>query len=221
MLRGSTLKQYYDMNIQQHPGISTANYTPILYLKDKYTLVDEGVEWLRSRYEKTNTKSLSWAVLEVKDSGKRFIAVNMHGAFWSTNYDLPGGETQSSMSVKVLHWRVDNVNQMLERIDKLKVKSGDLPVVATGDFNSDASTDAYKTAVSGGLLSSQDTAAVSATNGVRSHHAVGSAPASGANIDHVFYNEAGFESLKFVIGTREDDLKAADHCPVYADLKFK
>ena len=222
VLFNTSVKKYYEINAKYHANNSTANYTPILFLKDKYKLIEGGVEFLRSRYERTNTKSLSWAVLEVKETGKRFIVANLHGALWVSNsYILPEGETDATMVAKAVLWRVDNAKQMLEKIDELKAKYGDLPVVTTGDYNFTSSTDAYKTIIAGGLVSSQEKASISATKGIKSTHAVGSAPASGSNIDHIFYNESGFSALKYVISTRPDDLKASDHCPVFADLKFK
>lgn len=220
-LLNSNITKYYAVNAMTHSGTSTVNYTPILYLKSKYTLIEGGVEWQNSRYTKTNTKSLSWAVFEVKETGKRFIVTNYHGSLWADTYDLPAGETHASMKDKAVEWRNDNARQMLSKISSLREKYGELPAISVGDFNFTKSSEAYRIVIDGGLASSQEKATKGATSGIKSTHEVGVHPASGSNIDHVFYSESGFSAVKYVISTRADDLKASDHCPVYADLQFK
>lgn len=125
-----------------HEGGTIVNYTPILYRKDKYKVIEAGVVFLRSRYTETNTKSMSWAVLETIETGERFIVTNLHGALIMATYNIPG-----SNSVEGAAWRVDNVAQMLEKLDELKAKYGDLPTLSTGDYNFNADAQAYKDAL--------------------------------------------------------------------------
>ncbi len=219
-LKSASLREFYSFNAEYHSNGTTANYTPILYLTSRYNLVEGGVEWLNSRYTGTNTKSLSWAVLEQNETGRRFIVVNMHGSLWSSNYPTPEGESYESMRTKAVQWRVDNVNQMLAKVDEMKAKYGELPATLIGDFNFNNTTAAYAAMIKGGMSSAQETATVSSTKGINSFHTVGQAPPAGLNIDHVFHDKNGFSALTFVISTRPDDLKASDHCPVFADLKF-
>ena len=56
--------------------------------------------------------------------------------------------------------------------------------------------------------------------GTRTTHKVGSAPASGSSIDHVFGNDKVTFRVHKICNTA-DDLKGSDHCPVYADVKFE
>lgn len=221
-LSSKELSKYYAVNVRTHSNNSTYNYTPILYRKDKYTNVESGVEFLRQRYTRTNTKSLSWAVLERKSDGQRFIVVNMHGALWTTSYNdyLPAGETYESMREIAKQWRVDNALQMLEKITELQSKYGSIPAFTTGDYNFNKNEAAYTTMKSTGLSSSQETAKKSSTGGSY-HNEVGAMPSSsGLPIDHIFYFDNLSSPFCYIIGTTKTDLNATDHCPVYADFKL-
>lgn len=190
------------------------NYTPILYRKDKYKVLESGCVFLRSRYTGTNTKSIAWAVFETLETGEKFMVTNLHGSLISASYNIPG-----SNSVEGAAWRVDNVKQMLEKLDEMKAKYGDLPTFSTGDFNFNEDAQAYKEAIAGGLTSAERCAAVSSVTGIKTTHAVGQAPAAGKSIDHIFVNDKVSVYVHNVIKDAEA-LKGSDHCAVYADVKL-
>lgn len=222
ILRSPMIAEYYEMNKLTHGNSSTVNYTPILYLKSKYKQIDGGVEWLESRYTGTNTKSLSWTVLERISDGKRFIVVNMHGALWQDSYALPAGETHDSMRAKASkEWKNDNAQQMIDKITELQSKYGNIPAFTTGDYNFNSNHSAYGVMKSTGLKSAQDEAA-SSVNGASYHSTVGAQPdAGGLAIDHIFYTPDTATPVKHLIGKRQSDLAASDHCPVYTDFAFQ
>lgn len=220
VLSSKQMKKYYAINVQKHSDNSTFNYTPILYRSDLYTKLEAGVEFLDQRYKGTNTKSLSWVVLERKADGQRFIVINMHGALWTTSYPIPSGETYASMRTKAQSWRVDNARQMLEKISELQTKYGSIPAFTTGDYNFNKNAEAYATMKTTGLSSSQETAPQSSTGGSY-HDTVGAKPdASGLPIDHIFYFADISEAYTYKICTTKTDINASDHCPVYADFKL-
>lgn len=222
ILSGSLISKYYAINARQHSNGSTYNYTPILYLKAKYNNVESGVTFLRSRYTGTNTKSISWAVLERKSDGQRFIVVNMHGSLWSTDYKLPAGETHDTMKAKAAsEWKIDNAQEMVDKIAELQEKYGAIPAFTTGDYNFNMNHEAYKvTMQSTGLASSRDVAKTSDSGGSY-HGEVGEKPpASGLPIDHIFFFPNLTDVFCYKIGTTQTDLNSTDHCPVYADFKL-
>lgn len=220
ILASNDLKQYYSINVKFHSNNTTYNYTPILYRKDLYTNIEAGVEFLDQRYMATNTKSLSWVVLERKSDGQRFIVVNMHGAIWTASYPIPDGETFASMREKAESWRSDNARQMLEKITELQKKYGNIPVFTTGDYNCNKTAAAYTAMKATGLSSSGETAQ-KISSGASYHSDVGSKPsASGLPIDHIFYFAELSYAYVYYIGTTKTDLNASDHCPVYADFKL-
>lgn len=196
-------------------GTNDKSYTPIIYRKDKFKPIEVGVRFLRKRYEGTNTKTICFAVFERLDGGGRFGVVNLHGAIILESYKL-----EATNKVEGAEWRTDNAKQMLELADELREKYGDLPLVFTGDFNCNKSSEAYKTIVGAGLSDAEFDADEVLITGIKTHHDVGVYPDEGKSIDHIFYNE-GLRATEHVILTEEFCLRATDHCPVYADFKFK
>jgi len=216
------LKDYYTLAQRSHAD-GTLIYTPIIYLTEKYTQIDSGVEWLDSRYTGTNTKSIAWVVLKSKETGKTFAVVNMHGAVISTDYkgfeDMPSAER----SKLVNEWRVDNVRQMLKVRDNIKAKHGDIAVVYTGDFNFNSDSAAYSETKKAGLTEAEVSATGKKTTGFASFSGTaGVAPGAGKTIDHVFYDPDEATALRHHIARNEIyEYSASDHCAVWADLYIK
>ena len=197
-----------------------SNCTPILYLKDKYTQVDGGCEFLDSRYTGTNTKSIEWVVLQSVESGRRFCVINLHGAVLTNDYDGYGGMSSAEMNAIVTEWRVDNVRQMLELRDRVETKHGDLPVMFTGDFNFSHGSAAYQATLTAGLTEAELSAKVRMT-GFNTWHSVGVTPSAGKSIDHIFYHPDDVTALRHHIAKADGfEIKASDHCAVWADVKL-
>ena len=208
------LSDIYAVAAKWHGGGSIVNYTPILYRQDKFALVEANVFFLRSRYTGSNTKSISWAVLSPLDGSSDFIVINLHGALIMASYNLPG-----SNAVEGAAWRTDNVKEMIELLGTIRAKYGNLPAFFTGDYNFDASSQAYQTAIDGGLIDSEQSATVSRVTGIKTYHTVGEAPPAGKSIDRVFITE-GITAYVHNVVLDEDALKATDHCAVYIDVKI-
>lgn len=216
------LKDDYALALRSHAD-GTLNYTPIIYLKDKYTQVDTGIEWLDSRYTGTNTKSISWVVLKSNETGKTFAVVNMHGAVISTSYK--GFETMPSSERNTLvnEWRVDNVRQMLEVRDAIQAKHGAIAVMYIGDFNFNSDSAAYSATRKAGLTEAEVSATGKKTTGYATYSGdPGKAPGSGKSIDHVFYDPDEVTALRHHIARDEIyEISASDHCAVWADVVIK
>ena len=178
-----------------------SNCTPIIYLKEKYTQVAGGCEFLRMRNTDTGTKSIAWVVLREKATGKLFAVINMHGALQA-------------------NWRVDNVRQMLGRMATVKSQYGDIPVLFTGDFNFNRTETAYQSTLDAGLTEAELSATVR-MEGLGTWHPVGVAPGSGMSIDHIFYHPDDVTALRHHIAMADGfEIKASDHCAVWADVKL-
>ena len=197
-----------------------SNCTPILYLKEKYTQEDGGCEFLDSRYTGTNTKSIEWVVLRTKENGKTFCVINLHGAVLTNDYDGYAGMSSTEMNAIVAEWRVDNVRQMLEIRDRVEAKHGDMPVMFTGDFNFKHGSDAYQATLNAGLTEAELSADIRMT-GSNTWHSVGSKPTAGKSIDHIFYHPDDVTALRHHIAMADGfEIKASDHCAVWADVKL-
>ena len=190
-------------------------FTPILYRHDKFELIESGSELYRSRG--TDTKSMAWAVVSDKQSGKKLAIINSHGSLILKSYNLDATDR-----VEGEMWRVDNVCQMLEKKDELREKYGSLlPVFVTGDFNSRADRESVQN-MKKALPDSADVAKLSASIGIDSFHRLPGRPCDeGDPIDFVFVTDDAVEVLVHAIPSDETAIAISDHCPVYVDAKLK
>ncbi len=213
----------YKVAFKMHADGATVIYTPIIYNSAKLQLVDQGGGWLNDRYTGTNTKSYSWAVLKVKETGKLFAVQNLHGAVASNDYT--GYENYSDTQLKQLQetWTKGNSEQMLALASTIKNKHGDIPVFFAGDFNADNTTPAYKLYTQEGYTEAEVGATVSKMPGYRTTHKIGTpALTNKPSIDHIFYDPGKVNCYVHYIGTKtKDELWASDHLMVYADFSLK
>ncbi len=151
-------------------------YTPILYRADKYALLEGDASLYASRG--TDTKSMSWAVLADRVSGKRFAVINSHGSLILAHYGLDA--TDEGLGEQ---WRCDNVREILAKKDELRAKYGAaLPVFVTGDFNAYPDRPSVL-AMKAVMPDAAAVATVSHTDGFSSYHDVpGRACPAGAPI---------------------------------------
>ena len=125
----NALPEYAFVGVGRDDGKQKGEYSPVFYRRDKYTLLDSGTFWLS---ETPDTPSFGWnaacrrvcsfALLREKDSGKTFAAVNTH---------LDHVSEQA---------RVEGIRLVVEKLRSF----GDIPVLCTGDFNTDEGSEAYK-----------------------------------------------------------------------------
>ena len=97
-----------------------ASNTPLLYRKDRLALLDSGLDVFHPSLGKS--KSVTWAVLEDRLDGRRFISFSTH--FWFKHK----GKQDDAL-------RVLNVQCILRRVDELRRKWGEIPVIGGGDLN--------------------------------------------------------------------------------------
>ncbi|MCQ2353556.1 MAG: hypothetical protein MJ102_00465 [Clostridia bacterium] len=207
----------YAYAMKMHPGTSTYNYTPIIYKKTLFDLVDSGVEWLDGRYTGTNTKSLSWAVFKDKND-IQFAMVNFHGAVCSATYKGYEDMTSEERTAQALAWKIDNVRQVLGVRDRIYAEYGEIPFTVNGDCNFNSDSVPYANMIKGGMYDAEKTAKIK-TTGYTTSFTYGNFYKSGKSIDHIF----GINGIDFVVFeiVRDAEVKtASDHCPVYVDYNI-
>lgn len=202
-------------------GAFTGNYSPLLFKTEEFDLIEQG--WIKYIYEldlpeiyDDISKSVTWAVLEEKKSGKKIGVCNTH-LWWK-----PGDRHEII--------REGNAKQLLSAMKSIKEKYGDILVFACGDFNSHADGMALKYLNASNVFSAYDIAKVFSPNS--SHHGD---PVRGEDgkyhgsktsddktfsLDHIvtFKGDVDIELHKVV--EDQEILDATDHSPVYIDFEF-
>lgn len=202
----AALPEYSWYGVARDDGKEKGEYTAIYYRKDKFRLLKSGDFWLSPTPEKPGpgwdarlNRICTWLYLEELKSKKKFYIFNTH-------FDHQGIEARKQSAKLIL--------------EKMKTIAGNNPVILTGDFNGDHSSEWYQ-AIAG---SNQ----VVDTYKVAQHPYVnnGSFNAFGANlqhksiIDHIFITKP-FKVEKWGVLTDTYSGKfPSDHFPVMTVLKF-
>lgn len=208
-------KQDFEINSlsKRYPEV---NFFPILYRSDRFDEVESGFYMYRSTF--THTKGVTWAVLRERSSNYLLAHINTHAAVMLSIYEIENKTPQMAED-----WRIDNCVQILDTIEAIRSKFGDIPVFVTGDFNSNENSQSYERYIEAGLLNSKYTAEVSASRNVGTFHPVGAMPPEGndmAPIDHIFVTPGNIRVLIHSIETRPEVLWASDHCILFTDAAF-
>ncbi|MBE6931380.1 MAG: hypothetical protein E7463_13995 [Ruminococcaceae bacterium] len=192
------------------------NFTPVFYKKDAWDLINSGFE----TYEGLNdgqSKSLTWAVLAQKSSGKRVCVVSTH--FWYKN-----------AAEEDFRQRIENVRQLKARCDALYAEFA-APIIVSGDLNcgkgSKSGEAPYFAMVEQGFEDIRHKAA-DTTDSFTIHHY----PLQGADglyfctdkpsmtLDYIFTYGTHLTPEKFAVVTTDIALRSSDHCPLIGDFSF-
>lgn len=192
------------------------NFVPILYNSETLTLKDSGTREYTSAHVKY-MRTISWALFEKVEGKEQFIVVNTH-------YEAPGKNAEEK--AEYLEHRKKQTADMIKFLVELEDKY-DLPILLTGDFNTTEGNDKtghhspYWNIINSGMHEAKHSADV-IKRACSTWHELGSSvsTAPAGSFDHIFGND----KVKFkYFNTLVDKMliDAADHCPIYADVKFK
>ncbi len=181
-------------------GGNEGEYNTIFYNKEKFDLIESGTRWLSDTPEVKGSKHptssypriYTFAVLQRKSDGVRFIHVNTH-------FDHVSPEAR--------------IFQAEVLVEFLKQHS-DYPLILTGDFNCLSNEKTYKIITSAGVSNAADVAAKKENVG-ETFHNFGS---SSKIIDFCFENDHGiyikyYKVVKDII----NGAYPSDHYPIYVE----
>lgn len=196
------LTDYAYVGVGREDGKNRGEFSPVFYLKDKYNLIDSGTFWLSDTPEKAgskysysaNVRICTYAVLENKETGMRYVHLNTH-------LDHISGLA-----------REKQFNVILNKVNNI---AGDLPVVLTGDFNCRDDSDVYAT-VTQNFSDSRLLAPV--TENKPTFHDYGKQVPR--TLDYVFVNERVEPLVYHVIDDKVDNVYLSDHYGIYVDAKI-
>ncbi|TMV49558.1 hypothetical protein FE783_13735 [Paenibacillus mesophilus] len=199
-------------------GPLSNNYTPLLYLKDKFTVQRSGFHSF-SGLNDSNSKSVTWAELECNSSGSRFAVCNTH-YYWTE--DDAGKEA-----------RINNSKELVDVVAAI-MQIRRIPVLCMGDFNCRASSDPIRNLLDHGFADAQSGATVRTSDSNAYHpypewdealQRFANTPAPTGKyaeaIDHIFYTAGTVSIFVYETIVSQGALDASDHCPVYVDLSFQ
>lgn len=183
-------------------GGSKGEHSAIFYLKDKFTLLEQGTKWLSdtpdvvSKYSESSLNRIfSYAVLKRNSDGKIFVHVNTH-------FDHTSDTARAKQAAA-----------LVKAVAELDAK---YPVIMTGDFNCTKGTDAYNRIINAGFLNSSEIATVKYGDGTFHGN-------SGKNsvIDFCFVSKGEISVTKYrVCNEKINGDYASDHHPVYVEFIY-
>lgn len=199
----------------------TACHTPIMYLKNKYTVIESGAKLFDSRWTETSTMTFAWAVFE-DGAQRKYAVINAHWAVILTSYDTETvfGKKMSD-SEEGLQWREDNSREVLAKADELRAKYPGISLFFMGDMNAKPSAESVKM-LNTGVYKNGYSLTDKRTEGYNSFHdEPGCALKTGDPIDNIFVTEDTVSVLKHKIINTKAALECSDHSPVILDVKLK
>ncbi len=189
------LGDIYDYVGEGRDGGNSGEYNPIFYNRSKFTLIESGTRWLSdtpnkvSKYvESSLNRIYTYALLECRTDGSRVMVINTH------------------LDHKSADARAKQIKVLLEFVKSC----GDLPLVISGDFNTEASSGVYGTVISSGLADSSGVAMQSQTAATFTSFGTKSKV-----IDFIFVSPEYLDVIKYsVCGEKIDGDYPSDHHPV-------
>ena len=214
----TAMPEYASIGVGRDDGKDKGEFEPILYKKDRFSLLNSGDFWLSTITDRPNKgwdaalpRICTWGKFKMKKNGKSFWLFNLH---------------MDHIGVVA---RTESAKLVLERI---KTMCGSEPVILMGDFNVDQHNEAYLLLNNSGVMKDvYDTAKIRyALNGTFNGFKPNTV--TDKRIDHIFVSKH-FKAIRYGIltDTYRIDTKEvsqdcsqirmpSDHFPVMTTLEF-
>ena len=181
-------------------GLSAGETTSILYMKDSLKVVQSGTFWLS---ETPNEPSVGWdAKFERTVTWMWFRHIRTGDEFLMFNTHLDHvGVTAKTESLELIEERIKSIN------------TKNLPVILTGDFNTETSDEAFSALT---LSDARKDAPASDNFDTTNDYGGGST----SQIDHIFYQDLEPVSFETVRDRWAGITYISDHYPVLAKFNF-
>jgi endonuclease/exonuclease/phosphatase family metal-dependent hydrolase len=201
----ATLKEYDFFGVGRNDGNTNGEYTGIFYKKNRFKRLSGNHFWLsqtpsipgKKGWDAADVRMVSWCLLQDIPSGKKLYIFNTH-------FDHRGEEARKESALLVHH--------MMDSI------AGDVPVILTGDFNSEPGSQAHY------ILTEEKNRITLTDAGKKSGHGEATFtgfsvhPKHGKVIDYVFYSKQFSLKQYEVIQENNGRYYYSDHLPVMVEL---
>jgi Metal-dependent hydrolase len=208
----SLLPEYEVIGVGRKDGKEQGEYSALWFKKSRFSLVKSGYFWLSQTpdvpgslgWDGACERIATWAILKDKRTNKSLFVLNTH-------FDHVG---------KVA--RRESVKLLLNNINKIGQK---LPVIVTGDFNSDPSSSVIKSLTdSNNALHLTDSRVVSPLvyGPGWSFHDFGRLPIKDRELIDYIFVRGGIKVLKYgVLAETNNTTYLSDHTPVMIRIEMK
>ena len=222
-LRSKLGDVYASVGVGRDRG-GAGEHSAIFYRTDKFELIEGGTRWLSatpeteaSYYTYTDAETgvthranfpriMTYAVLERKNDGVRFLYVNTH-------LDHNGNNSQE-VAEKV---RQGQIEVLIAQIAQINSNYGNLPTMVTGDFNVTPVASAYTTMIGAGYL---DASKVAKEGEIKPTYNDMNDNYEGAIIDYIFVSPelAELVDTYTVCPSKRDGQWISDHNAIIASI---
>ncbi|HNV29866.1 MAG TPA: endonuclease/exonuclease/phosphatase family protein [Cyclobacteriaceae bacterium] len=204
----NNLPEYAFVGVGRDDGKEKGEYSAIFYKKDKFDVLKQNTFWLSETPEVPGSKSwdaaitrvVTWALLKDKSSGKSFT-------YFNTHFDHIGKEA-----------RVKSAALIKKQIAELSVNDN-LPILVSGDFNSEPSEIPYQTMILSDTMPVFDSRPAKDITGTFCGFEVGKITCR--TIDYVFHSSHWKAKKYKVIQDHDGKYYPSDHLPVLVTLSLK
>ncbi len=189
--------------------IAGNEYSCVFYKTASFDLIDSGTYWLSYHPEEISKlddsdyyRIMSYAFLERKSDGERFLHVSTH-----LEWTHPDTELNFEQTLILL----ELTNGVLEE---------GVPAILTGDFNEPPTSAGYEEIMAWDYedtrtVASQSSNACTFFDGYRGE--LTDPDSEGTILDYCFVTAGAFDVHSFSVGT---DSEASDHFPVFVEMSF-
>lgn len=201
------LPDYSYCGVGRDDGKEKGEYSAILFRNSRFGLLDTETHWLSETMEIPGSKSWDAAITRIftvgrffdRDTKKEFVMVNTH-------FDHIGKVARENSSKLIK-----------EYLEELKSEGSQLPVIVSGDFNSEPTEEAYMTMVNAqGKFLLLDSRPAGSTAGTFCGFKVGGITCK--TIDFIFHTKEWVARNYQVITDNDGMYYPSDHLPVLVDF---
>lgn len=211
----SGLSEYSYVGVGRDDGKEKGEYSAIFYKKEKFELISQNTFWLSETPDVPGSKSwdaaitrvVTHAVFKDKTTGKQFLYANTH-------FDHVGKEARKNSAFMIKAYLKGFVSGSRYNNENLKV-----PVIVSGDFNSEPTDTPYLTITNGEHFRLFDSRPANNLTGTFCGFELNKMECK--TIDYIFHSEDWKASGYQVIQDNDGKYYPSDHLPVLVTLTLK
>jgi endonuclease/exonuclease/phosphatase family metal-dependent hydrolase len=205
----NNLPDYQFVGVGRDDGKEKGEYSAIFYKKDKFEVLKQNTFWLSETpsipgsksWDAAITRVVTFAVVKEKSSGKSFIYANTH-------FDHIGKEARKNSANTIKHLLLDFMKDYKA-----------IPVLVSGDFNSEPTAEPYLNMIDGKELQLTDARPGTDVTGTFCGFEVGKIECR--TIDYIFHSAQWKASNYKVIQENDGKYYPSDHLPVMASFTLR